>query len=443
MRKLNKYIISVALFFCVVYAIRAQDKSYSKEMMQPIINQDNSVTFILIAPNAKNVELKGSFIPKTHKITTKAGVFGKDGSFKMNKDGAVWTYTTQPLTSELYTYSYEIDKFETIDPNNINLIRDVDKYLNYFIIDGGLGNYYKTTSVNHGDISKVWYPSSLNNMKRRRMSIYTPAGYNAKSSVSYPVLYLLHGSGGDENSWLESGRAACILDNLIAVGKIQPMIVVMPNGIADLEAAPGEGVDYQRKPSAMNIESMLGKIENVFVNEIVKYVESTYQVKKDKNNRALAGLSLGGLHTLYISANHPDLFGYVGLFSAQTTNAITDKQIDKAEKLASSMDKLSSNVFIKGTKFAKKLQNMSQRITSSDLDIYDNIVEKLKAQFDAKPKLYYIAVGKDDFVKKLNDDFRKKLDTAGYKFYYNETYGSHSWENWRHYLVDFLPRLFR
>lgn len=277
------------------------------------------------------------------------------------------------------------------------------------------------------------------------MTVYTPSEYKTNPTKIFPVLYLLHGSGGDENAWEEAGRAIQILDNLISQGKAEPMVVVMPNGIVKYAAAPGyDPQSPNAKATAMNPESMLGIYESTFVPEIVSYIEANYRVKKDKANRAIAGLSLGGLHTIFISANNPDMFDYVGLFSAQTTNALNDNRINTLGGLATEVESLASKItFLNGTKFAKKVSGFASKFNDGRLEIYSKLDVKLKNQFANPPKLYYIAVGKEDFVKKLNDDFRAKLNAGGYQYTYNETDGGHSWENWRKYLVDFLPRLFK
>jgi enterochelin esterase family protein len=174
------------------------------------------------------------------------------------------------------------------------------------------------------------------------------------------------------------------------------------------------------------------------MNDIVSYVDKNYRTLKDKSHRAIAGLSLGGLHTLFISLNNPTQFDYIGLFSAQTTNAI-DKNVGSMKKVGKKWNQLKNNFsFLGGGSVDRKISNL----TSDHLDVYDDFDEKLEAQFETAPQLYYIALGTDDFVKKLNDDLRSKLDARKFKYYYNETDGGHTWENWRKYLVDFLPRLF-
>lgn len=218
------------------------------------------------------------------------------------------------------------------------------------------------------------------------------------------------------------------------------MIVVMPNGNAELAAAPGEDPNNPRQqPSAVNTKSMLGQIETVFIDEVVDYVDNNYRTFPTKNYRAIAGLSLGGLHTLFITANNPDMFDYVGLFSAQTTNALNNQYIDQLKEVGNIWSDVKA-IFpsLNGSKFDRTISSY----TSPELSIYEDLDLKLSRQFENPPKLYYIAVGEEDFVKKLNDDFRAKLDSYEYPYLYNETDGGHTWENWRKYLVDFLPRIF-
>lgn len=279
----------------------------------PIINADNSVTFSVYAPEAKEVVLKGSLFPRKNYFESKSGSIGKEGSVKMELNGDVWTYTSEILPSDFYTYSFLVDDKPKVDNNNLNKFRDVADTLNYFIIRQGLGDVFAQQNVPHGRVEKIWYPTSLEGLSKRRMTVYFPPAYDMSDAKKFPVLYLLHGSGGDENSWCDGGRAVQILDNMIASGECEPMIVVMPNGNVNLAAAPGEDPNNPDvEPSANNTSSMLGKIESVFMNEIVNYVDSHFRTVNDKSHRAIAGLSLGGLHALFISLNNPRSFDYVG-----------------------------------------------------------------------------------------------------------------------------------
>lgn len=429
-----RHIILTTLLLSCTVGVLAQPQ-------EPRIEPDGRVTFVYADDTASIVQLKGSFIPKKKKIKTPAGTFGREQVYDMQRlpaDSTTWTFTSEALPSEMYTYRFVVDGRPIADPANPCFVRDVKDTLSYFIIDGETGGYYMDRDVPHGKVERVWYPSTMNNMAQRRMTVYTPPTYDETEQDSFPVLYLLHGSGGDETSWTDYGRAAQILDNMIAAGTIQPLIVVMPNGNASLDAAPGESPYQQSEPSALNITSMLGKIEYAFVPEVVGYVEQHYRARQSKAARAIAGLSLGGLQTIYISANNPDTFDYVGLFSAQTTNLLTSK---RAKTISNIRNKAVNLMNMTGFQFYFLSGGKADKF--SHVQIYEDFETKLAVQFHIKPYLYYIAVGEEDFVLKLNNDFRKKLDEKNYPYVYHPTDGAHTWENWRKYLVDFLPRLFK
>lgn len=363
--------------------------------------KDQTVTFKLLAPNAKEVLVEADFFEKV-KRQTSFGMMEASGQIPMVKgEDGVWTYTTSMPSPELHTYCFYVDGVRMLDPSNVYMIRDIATYTNYFLVDGELSQNYLVREVPHGTVSKVWYPSPTLGMERRRMTVYTPAGYD-DSNKQYPVLYLLHGAGGDENAWSELGRAVQILDNLIAQGKAEPMIVVMPNGNGAQEAVPGEYPNSMYKPSFTNPKTMEGSFEKAFP-DIMNYVESHYRTINDNAHRAIAGLSMGGFHSLYISANYPDLFGYVGLFSAA----------------------------------------INRQAKGENTYIYENLEEKLAKQFSDAPKLYFIGIGNGDFLFQDNVKYRELLDSHGYKYEYMETDGGHEWRNWRKYLNHLLPELFK
>ena len=278
--------------------------------------------------------------------------------------------------------------------------RNISDLYDVFIIPGERTRNYQVHDVPHGTVSAVWYNSpSLG--EPRRMAIYTPAGYE-NSRRKYPVLYLLHGMGGDETAWLDFGRAAQILDNLIAQGKAVPMIVVMPNGNVSQKAAPLENPDGYNMPMFYLPKSMDGTFEASF-KDITNYVEKKYRTIRKKSSRAIAGLSMGGFHSLYISANYPQMFGAVGLFSP-------------------------------GVSLQEDLK---------DNYIYRDIDLKWKAQFEKNPPLYWIGIGKDDPLYQEVAGLRKKFDLSGYPYTYFETEGTHVWNVWRIYLEEFTKLLFR
>jgi len=368
------------------------------DLKSPEINVDKTVTFRFFAPKADSVFVTGDFLP-TMKIKSRFGLVDVPKPALMKKDEkGVWTFTSDALSPELYSYSFTVDGLRSIDPNNPFLNRDVATVTNIFIVGGPQADLYKVNDIPHGSVTRRWYDSPGLGINRR-LTIYTPPGYES-SKANYPVLYLLHGAGGDEEAWIALGRTAQIMDNLIAQGKVKPMIVVMPNGNVSQDAAPGEGNAGFYKPQFMAPRTMEGSYEGAFM-DIVKFVEKNYRVNAKKESRAIAGLSMGGFHSMHISRYYPNTFDYVGLFSA----AIMPREDATAK-------------------------------------VYSNIDETLKVQKENGTKLYWIAIGKTDFLYQANVDFRKKLDGMGMKYEYVESEGGHIWRNWRVYLSQFTPKLF-
>ncbi len=373
------------------------------QVASPDVHADNSVTFNLIAPEAQKVQITGDFLPPK-KVEYGGNTYEMPGVADLVKnDKGVWTLTTGPLQPELYTYNMLVDGVKIIDPLNVYNIRDINNLFSVLLIGGNQrADLYKVNKVAHGTVSKIWYESPTAGLTRR-LTVYTPAGYET-SGKEYPVLYLLHGIGGDENAWSELGRAAQIMDNLIAQGKAEPMLVVMTNGNISQEACPGETSEGFRVPTMMLPKTMEGSFETAFP-DVVKFVEKTYRVKKDKAHRAIAGLSMGGCHSLFISINYPDLFDYVGLFSAAV-----DRQQNNQEGYP---------------------------------NIYADRNQKIDRLFSKHPKLFWMGIGKTDFLIQSNNDLRAYLDSKNHKYTYLETEGGHIWRNWRIYLSEFTPLLFK
>lgn len=389
MKNSIKSIVAICMMVLLmpVAALAQQALWGGPKLVSPEIHENKTVTFRIKAPKAVKVQVLGDFLSK--------GV----ADLVENKEG-VWEYTTpEPLAPELYSYAFVVDGLKVNDPNNVYMIRDVSTVNNIFIVGGERADLYMVNKVPHGSVAKVWYHSPSLGIDRR-MTVYTPAGYET-SGKRYPVFYLLHGMGGDENAWSELGRAAQILDNLIAQGKAEPMIVVMTNGNADLEAAPGESSLGYMPPTTRLGKTMEGSFETHFP-EVVKFIDKNYRTKANKKNRAIAGLSMGGFHSLHISKQYPDMFDYVGLFSAAI---------------------------------------MPGKNATSP--VYKDMEGKLKLQFAKKPALYWIAIGKTDFLYKANREYRKLLDEKGYPYEYFENEDGHIWRNWRIYLTEFTPKLFK
>lgn len=398
---MRKIILSLACTMAAATGFAQQALDWNKApLASPVVNADNSVTFNVAAPEAQKVEIVGDFLP-IEKVKTDQGESERQGpqALKKNEKG-VWSFTSAPLQPELYMYNILVDGVKVTDPLNVYAIRDVSSTFSIFMVKGGVDGLYQVQNVPHGTVSKTWYKSSTANMTRR-LTIYTPAGYE-QSKEKYPVLYLLHGMGGDENAWSELGRATQIMDNLIASGKAKPMIVVMPNGNISQEAAPGESSEGLKIPSMQLPKTMDGNFEAAF-QDVVNFVEQNYRVKADKAHRAIAGLSMGGFHSLYISINNPNSFDYIGLFSA----AIKPRQ---------------------------------KEVSSP---IYKDPESKVDNLFKHSPKLLWMGIGNTDFLYKENADLRHYLDSKHHPYTYLETNGGHIWRNWRIYLTTFAQKLFK
>lgn len=379
------------VFWVVAVAAMAQQNVGFREspVVSPQINEDNSVTFRLRADAAGHVTVIGDWAAN-----------GGRGEMTRNADG-VWTYTTPVLPSEMYTYRLDVDGVVNLDPLNPFTRRDVGNVYSVFYIGGGCGDYYQVHDVPHGDVVTTWYHSDSAGADRR-LSVYLPPCYG-KEDRKYPVLYLLHGSGGDETAWLDLGHVARIMDNLIARGEAEPMIVVMPNGNFSKQAAPGEtpeNLAFRPVMTNMLTDYKNGAYEMAFT-EIIGFVDNKYSTIPDRQHRAIAGLSMGGFHSLYIALNYPGWFDYVGLFSA---GLMTDLNTDR--------------------------------------EAYRDEDAKLARLSELGYKLFWIGIGKDDFLYEANTDFRKRLDSMGFDYIYHESERGHIWANWRQYLLLFVPQLF-
>ncbi len=390
---MKKLIITfIGILLLAANNINAQQALWGgANIISPEIHENKTVTFRFMAPDAREVKISGEWMPSQGWIP---------GSEVMIKDEkGVWSYKTDILESDLYGYAFMVDGLRTTDPNNVFMIRDVSTVTNVFIVGGGKGDLYNVKNVPHGTVARRWY-NSPGNGKMRRVTIYTPPGYE-NSKKKFPVLYLLHGMGGDEEAWIALGRTSQIMDNLISQGKAKPMIVVMTNGNVAQEAAPGESSIGLQKPTMQLPNTMDGKFEETFT-EVIKFIEANYRVNATKENRAIAGLSMGGYHSLHISRYYPDTFDYVGLFSA----AILPNQ-------------------------------------NANSKVYENFDLTLQNQFNNGLKLYWIGMGKTDFLYKANVEYREKLDKMGVKYSYVETEGGHTWTNWRVYLSQFAQLIFK
>ena len=362
------------LLICAFALLAAGAFAQQEKIVGVTVNPDNSVTFRYRNPKAVTVEVSGEFM---------------EGSAPLREVDGIWTYTTAPLASEMYFYGLTVDGQPILDLN-YSLVKDIPRWMNYFIIGGEKGDLYSVQDVPHGTVASRWYDSKMLQM-RRRVNIYTPPGYE-NGKKKYPVFYLLHGNACDENSWLDLGRAAQVLDNLIAAGKAEPMILVMTNGNPAQQAAPAYfGDTYTNE----NTRPGIAQFPDTF-GEIIAFIESNYRTVNKKEGRAIAGFSMGGGHAFTISKEHPDWFDYVGLFSAAGSNIAAP-----AER------------------------------------------QKLLDYKKKGCKLYYIGCGTEDFLHRSVLAYNRQLDEIGFGYFYRETPGGHTWGPWRIYLSEMAQMLFK
>ncbi|MBK6283252.1 MAG: esterase [Draconibacterium sp.] len=386
MKNLNLLFSAIVMLLFSIFSVNAQSQR-GPRVKSPEIHTNNSVTFRLLAPEASKVTLSGNWMA------------GWGTQVELTKgDSGIWSVTTEILPAEFYTYTFYTNGVKTLDPQNPQVVRDGTRFENAVIVPGKESEVYTVKDVPHGVLSKVWYPSPTLE-KSRRMYVYTPPGY-AESTEKYPVFYLLHGAGGDEDAWTTLGRTPYILDNLIAEGKAKPMIVVMTNGNAWSSAAPGEEPKAESTPDFSQMAR--GGFEKSLVNDVIPFIEKNYRTLTNKNNRAIAGLSMGGMHTQTITNTNPDKFGYIGVMSMGLMN--------------------------------------NSRWGNYNEEEHKKQIQTLK---DSGIKLYWIGCGKEDFLYESVTNLRKFYDDSGFKYEYLETPGGHTWTNWRIYLSELSPKLFR
>ena len=349
-------------------------------LKSPKVLDDKRVSIQIYAPKATEVTVGGDFVSG-----------GKPISLTKNEQG-IWSTTVGPLRPDYYTYTLMVDGVRTMDPKNAVIKQGISSLENVMLVPGAETAFEDNRAVPHGEVREVWYPSGTLSMMRR-LHVYTPPGYE-KSSAKYPVFYLLHGGGDDDSGWNSIGRAGFILDNLIAAGQAKPMIVVMPNG--SMPMPPSTGM-----PNAQAMNTMRTLFADELLKNIMPLVEKTYRVLPNRENRAVAGLSMGGFQTLDVTLSHPELFNYVGVFSS----GFFGNTIDEAE-----------------TKYATALNDPT---------------------FNKNKKLFWVSIGKDDFVMDANKKTLALLDKHNIKYQYKETTGGHTWINWRQYLNEYVPMLFK
>lgn len=336
----------------------------------PQILPDNRVIFQVKAPEAKNVQID----------------LGK--KYDMIKDtSGIWEITTDTISEGFHYYSLLIDGVAVCDPAS-ETFYGMGRMASGIEIPHKNDFYYELKDVPHGDIRIKKYFSSVLN-RWRQIYIYTPPDYDENITGKYPVLYILHGGGEDERGWATQGKTDIILDNLISDKKATPMIIVMPDGNID---APMFG------------DQVLKIFESELTKSVIPFIENNYRVKTDSKNRALAGLSMGGLQTLYAGINNTDLFSYLGVFSSGW------------------------------------IQPMQKDLANSQYDFMKNNVDKINNNL----KLFWISMGgKEDIAYNNCQLMMHKFDEMKINYQYSEYPGGHTWPVWRHDLFNIAQLLFK
>lgn len=373
--------------FAVPFVVTAQDRppavpaakpparvpTPNDTLVSPEVSADRQITFRLYAPKAEQVRLAAEFKDANKLELSKA-------------ENGVWSGTAM-VDAGTYRYTFTVDGVRTNDPKNPMISESVGNTSSVVVVPGA--SYMDaSTDVPHGAVAAVYYKSTALNGRMRRMHVYTPPGYEMGGNQKYPVFYLLHGSGDNDDCWTSVGRANFIFDNLIAAKKAKPMVVVMPAGHTTSQFAPGATDEFL----------------NDFSSDLVPYVEKHYRVSTDRKDTALAGLSMGGGQTLNILGKHPEQFAYIGVFSAGIFSRPTGGLEDWEKQNAAVLD---------------------------------------SAGMKKGLKVFWFSTGVDDRLLSTSKATVEMFNKHGFKAEFKESAGGHTWINWREYLNIFTPLLFQ
>lgn len=347
------------------------------ERLSPLVDTDRTVTFRLSAPEA-------------HEVAVNCEAFGTKPMTR--GDGGIWSYTSNALKPDLYTYTFTQDGKRITDPANPEIKDGVFGDESLLAVPGEKDAPWEIRDVPRGRVDRRSYRSEIA-AHERPCYIYTPPGYDAKAERPYPVLYLLHGFSDQADAWSTIGRANVILDNLIAEKKAVPMVVVMPLGYGDMAVVAG-GWEGRKKDNIW--EKNLAAFDKTLVQEVIPLAEQHYHVRNDAAGRAVAGLSMGGAEALQAAFLHPDRFGWIGAFSSG---------------------------------------GMPEDFSKA----YPDADETLNDRF----KLLWISCGKEDGLIGANHKLKAWLGDKKIRHSWTETEGAHNWQVWRRNLAAFAGRIFR
>jgi enterochelin esterase-like enzyme len=372
-RKVLSGIIGIIIAILILSQTGAQVRN--RAIVSPEVHPDQTATFRITARDAKSVNL----VMPDIKINQ---------AMEKNKSG-VWSITVGPLEPDIYAYMFMVDGTHTVDPMNPNMKRGVGLTTSQVEIPGKQPMFFAEQQVPHGTVHIHRYDSKTTGTTRG-LYVYTPPDYDPRSKKGYPVLYLLHGVGDTENGWIEIGQANRIADNLLAAGKIKPLIIVMPLGHASF---PGG----QSSPGGFNQTSTA--FEKDLLDDVIPYIESHYKASSSAKERAIGGLSMGGRQTLNIGLGHPDKFSHILAYSSAVRNPEQD--------------------------------SVMMRLLSDPVKINSAL------------KVFWVGCGTEDGLFAGNQSFSDILKKKGIKHTFYPTGGAHTWTVWRLYLSETLPLIFK
>ena len=359
----------------------------------PKVDSQGRVMLRIKAPDATKVRINFWSNPKAE-MTKQADGF--------------WTYTTPPMVPGLHYYNFVVDGAEATDTGSQSFFGG-SKYASAVEVPEAGSTYYDIQDVPHGQVRDIWYNSKVTGSWRHAM-VYLPPSYETQTKQRFPVLYLQHGGGEDETGWIRQGRANFIMDNLLAEGKTKPMIIVMAYGYAKRagQAAPAvTGPPGNSPDRAKAMQEMFSAFEDDLTQALIPFIDKTYRTTPNRENRAMAGLSMGGMQTFQITLKNLDTFAYIGGFSG-AGGGMGGGPVDLKTAFGGAM---------------------------SDA-----------AAFNKKVRLVWVGIGTKEPERMYQgvNNFHQTLEKGSIKHIYYESPGTdHEWQTWRRSLKDFAPRLFR
>lgn len=382
--------------FAVLAGIAVLTNGYAQAPQGPQVNSpevlpDRQIVFRILAPKAEAVGLQGGDIQG----------LPRGGPQFVKADNGVWETKVGPVVPGSYRYRFTVNGVPVMDPRNPAVSESNTNAWSVVQVPGT--EFMDANKVPHGAVAAVHYYSSALS-RNRRMHVYTPPGYELGKG-RYPVFYLLHGASDSDDSWTSAGRANFIFDNLIAAKKAKPMIVVMPAGHTRAGFGPG------------GMNAAVDEFAEDFVKDIMPHVEANYRVLPTRDQRAIAGLSMGGAQALGISMSHLDKFAYVGVYSSG---------VFPAGPRAPVAPGVTAPAPVPSAEWEK------QRLVTLD-----------DAKLKKGLKVFWFATGSEDFLLGTTKATLEMFKKHGFSPVYKETGGGHTWINWRDYLNEFTPMLFQ